>query len=66
VFRVEVFMVSTSAWIVGCSAGSSGLLSSVVATWGSADGCGCAVWGYVCGLHGCLGSGEDLTSDHLG
>jgi hypothetical protein len=45
VFRAEVFMASTSAWVVGCFTGSSGLLASVVTTWGSADGCGWGVWG---------------------
>jgi hypothetical protein len=44
VFRAEVFMVSTSVWVVGCSTRSSGLLASLDATWGSVDGCGWAVW----------------------
>jgi hypothetical protein len=44
-FTTEVFIMSTSAWVVGCSIGSSGLLGSVVSTWGSVDGCGWAVWG---------------------
>jgi hypothetical protein len=31
VFGTEAFMVSTSAWVVGCSLESSGLLVSVAA-----------------------------------
>jgi hypothetical protein len=38
VFGAEGFMMNTSAWVVGCSTGSSGLLASVVASWGSVDG----------------------------
>jgi hypothetical protein len=38
-FGVEVFMVSTSALVVGCSIGS------VVVVWKSVDGCGCSVCG---------------------
>jgi hypothetical protein len=39
VFRVEAFVANTSAWVVGYSTGSSGLLASMVASWGSVDGC---------------------------
>jgi hypothetical protein len=45
VFRAEVFMESTSALVVGRSTGSAGHLASMVATWGSVDGCGWAIWG---------------------
>jgi hypothetical protein len=38
VFRAEPFMANTSAWVVGCSTGSSGLLTSMVASRGSVDG----------------------------
>jgi hypothetical protein len=41
----EVFMASTSAWVAGCSTGSSGLLVSMVARRGSVDGCGWVIWG---------------------
>jgi hypothetical protein len=45
VFGAEVFMVSTSVWVVGCSTRSSGLLASLDATWGSVDGLfGICVW----------------------
>jgi hypothetical protein len=44
VFRADVFLANTSAWVVGCSIGSLGLLGSLVATWGSMNGCGWAVW----------------------
>jgi hypothetical protein len=37
-------MASTSAWVVGCSTRSLGLLASVVAVWNSVDGCGWTVW----------------------
>jgi hypothetical protein len=66
VLVAEVFMARSSTWVVGCFTGFSGHLASMVATWGFVDGCGWAVWGYVCGLDGCLRSGEDLTSGHLG
>jgi hypothetical protein len=33
-------MVSTSAWVAGCSTGSLSLLVSVVVGRGSTDGCG--------------------------
>jgi hypothetical protein len=44
VFGDEVFMMSTSVWVVGCSVGS------IVAVWKFVDGCGwsacgmCMVW----------------------
>jgi hypothetical protein len=40
VFRAKAFMMSTSAWVGGGSTGSSGLLASMVASWGSVDGFG--------------------------
>jgi hypothetical protein len=39
VFGAEVFMRSTSVWVVGCSAGSSGLLVFVPVGRGSVDAC---------------------------
>jgi hypothetical protein len=43
IFGVEVFMGGASAWVVGCSGGSPGLLVSAVAGRGSADVCGWVV-----------------------
>jgi hypothetical protein len=45
VFRVVVSVVNTSAWVVGCPAGFSGLLASIVTSWASMDECGWKVWG---------------------
>jgi hypothetical protein len=45
VFRDEAFVANTSAWVVGCPAGSSGLSASMVASWGTVDVCGWVVWG---------------------
>jgi hypothetical protein len=39
VFLVEVFMANTSAWVVGCSTRSLGLLVFLVGRRGSTDGC---------------------------
>jgi hypothetical protein len=39
VFATEVFMASTSIWIVGCSVGS------VVVVWRFVYGCECSVYG---------------------
>jgi hypothetical protein len=64
VFRDETFVANTSAWVVGCPAGSSGLSASMVASWGT--GCmrvGCL--GYMYGLDGCFSSRGDLTSGRL-
>jgi hypothetical protein len=45
VFCDEVFMASTSAWVIGCFTWSSSLLVSVVAGRGSVDGVfGVCVW----------------------
>jgi hypothetical protein len=39
VFGAEVFNVSTSVWVTGCSVGS------VAVVWRFVDGCGCSVCG---------------------
>jgi hypothetical protein len=46
VFRTEAFVVNASVWVVGYPAGSSGLLASIVASWGSIWVVGgmCVVW----------------------
>jgi hypothetical protein len=50
VFRVVASVANASAWVVGCPAGSLGLLASIGASWGSVDECGwavlcmCVVW----------------------
>jgi hypothetical protein len=59
-------MVSTSAWVAGCSTLPLGLLVPVIARRGSVDVHGWVIWGYVCGLDGCLNCGGDLTFDCLG
>jgi hypothetical protein len=43
VIGTEVFMQGASAWAVGCSGGSPGLLVFAVARRGSADACGWVV-----------------------
>jgi hypothetical protein len=43
VLGVEVFMVSTSTWVISCSSDSPRLLVPVVAGWGSVDACGWVV-----------------------
>jgi hypothetical protein len=44
VFRAEASTTNASTWVVGCPAGSLGLLASIVAAWESVDGCEWVVW----------------------
>jgi hypothetical protein len=44
-FRIVASMANASTWVVDCPAGSSGLLASIGAAWGSVDVCGWGVWG---------------------
>jgi hypothetical protein len=59
VFGAEVFNVSTSIWVTGCSVGF------VAFVWRFVDGCGCSVYD-MCGLGGCLGVGRNLIFSRLG
>jgi hypothetical protein len=45
VFGTEAFMVSTSAWVIGCSPEFSRLLVFMAVGRGSEDGCGWATCG---------------------
>jgi hypothetical protein len=64
-FRAEAFMANTSAWVVGYSTRSLGLLTSIVTSWVSVDGYVCGLR-YVCGLDDCFNGGKDLATDRLG
>jgi hypothetical protein len=61
-FDIEVFMASTSAWVVGCSTRSSSFFYCRMRFYG-------CLWvgylGYMHGLGGCLRCDWNLTSGHL-